>query len=69
LWFGLGVAVGAVAAARGRAWLAQLTPAGLAERAGQVGSRLLERARLGAGEFAAGRREAETALRRQAGLG
>jgi hypothetical protein len=68
LWFGLGVALTALALVKGRQLLAQATPSSLAGRASRQGAEWLRLLQLKAADFNLARRQAEVELRRQHGL-
>ncbi|MDR1808007.1 MAG: hypothetical protein LBR33_08875 [Propionibacteriaceae bacterium] len=67
-WFGLGIAVTAFVVVKGRQMLDRATPAGILDQATHKGSELLGRAKVFAEDFGRARREAEQALRAEAGL-
>jgi hypothetical protein len=68
LWFGLGVALTALALVKGRQLLAQATPSSLAGRASRQGAEWLRLVQSKAADFNVARRQAEAELRRQHGL-
>jgi hypothetical protein len=67
-WFAVGVTVAAVVVVKGRQMLERATPAGILDQATHKGSELLGRAKVVIGDFSQARREAEKALRAEAGL-